>query len=70
MDTVVLAMFITTLFVYVVTHFAKPNTNIQQIDHFITYVQSQGTHIPYAAIFVGLMFLLTEEVADRWELFQ
>jgi len=70
MDTIVLAMFITTLFVYVVTHFASPNTGIHQVDDFIAYVQSQGTHIPHAAIFVGLMFLLTEEVADRWELFQ
>ncbi len=70
MDTIVLAMFITTLFVYVVTRFAKPNTNIQEVDNFIAYVQSQGTHIPHAAIFVGLMLLLTEEVADRSELFQ
>lgn len=70
MDTVVLAMFITTMFVYGVTHHLEPNTNIQQVDHFISYVQSQGAHIPYAAIFVGLMYLFTEEVADRWELFQ
>ena len=70
MDTIVLAMFITTLFIYAVTHHVKPNTNIDQVDHFISYVQSQGTYIPYAAIFVGLMLLLTEEVADRWELFQ
>ena len=70
MDAVVLAMFLTTMVIYITANFAKPNTNIHQVDQFISYVQAQGVHIPYAAIFVGSMYLLTEEVVDRWELFQ
>ena len=70
MDTVVLAVFLTTLVIYIFSNFVKPKTNIEQVDKFIGYIQSQRTNIPHAALFVGIMFLLTEEVADRWELFQ
>lgn len=69
MDTIVLAMFITTMFVYA-SQFIKSKTNIKEVDGFIAFVQAQANYIPYAAIFVGLMLLATEEIEDRYELFQ
>lgn len=67
METVVLSMFITTVLVYLVSRYTKPTTGFEQVDHFIAYVKSQGTFIPYIAIFVGLVSFLTQEFVNQFE---
>ena len=70
MDSAILAMAVTTATIFIITKYIKRDTGIKQVDHFINYIRSQATNIPYAAIFVALMFVMTEELSDRFELFQ
>ncbi len=67
METVVLSMFITTILVYLVSKYTRPTTGIKQVDHFISYVKSQGTFIPYIAIFVGIVSFLSQEFVNQFE---
>lgn len=69
MDSAILAMAVTTATIVTITK-VKGNTGIQQVDQFLNYIRSQAANIPYAAIFVALMFVVTEELSDRFELFR
>ena len=67
MEIIVLSMFITTVLVYLVSKYTKPTTGFEQVDHFISYVKSQGTFIPYIAILVGIVSFLTQEFVNQFE---
>ena len=61
---VIAAMFITIIFIYVISTYIKPNTGHKNTDNFLTYIAAQRGQFAHAALLVGLVTLFTDYVLD------
>ena len=61
---VIAAMFITIIFIYVVSSYIKPKTGHKNIDNFLSYVGAQREQFAHAAVMVGIITLFTDYVLE------
>ena len=61
---VIAAMFITIIFIYVISTYIKPKTGHKNIDNFLSYVVAQREQFAHAAVMVGIITLFTDYALD------
>jgi len=61
------SMFFTIMFIYLISKFIQPTTEIKQLDQFLAWVQAQRGSMANMAIFVSIIVLFTDYSLDSYE---